>query len=91
MTNAIDSTTISDTSTFETTQLEEMEYEEENESTKLEAEEASGVMDNNYNELQKYWYQRYRIFSNFDEGILMDEGIQSISSFQLLIIPRRQS
>jgi hypothetical protein len=23
----------------------------------------------------KYWFQRYRLFSRYDEGILMDEGI----------------
>ena len=26
-------------------------------------------------ELQKYWFQRYRLFSKFDEGIKMDRGI----------------
>lgn len=29
----------------------------------------------NDEELRKYWYQRYRLFSRFDEGILMDRGV----------------
>ena len=24
--------------------------------------------------IQKYWAQRYKLFSKFDEGILLDEG-----------------
>ena len=28
--------------------------------------------------LKKYWYQRYRLFSRFDEGIKLDHGIESI-------------
>lgn len=26
-------------------------------------------------EMRKYWAQRYRIFSKFDSGIMMDKGI----------------
>lgn len=33
-------------------------------------------------ELAKYWAQRYRLFSRFDEGIKLDHG-QSELSFEL--------
>ncbi|CAF4647508.1 unnamed protein product, partial [Rotaria magnacalcarata] len=30
----------------------------------------------NDSELLKYWLQRYRLFSKFDEGIVLDRGIE---------------
>lgn len=33
-------------------------------------------------ELQKYWFQRYRLFSKFDQGIKLDHGSKTQIFFQ---------
>jgi trimethylguanosine synthase len=40
--------------------------------------------------LRKYWIRRYQLFSKFDEGIKLDEGKGSLSSFTVLfVVPYR--
>ena len=36
-------------------------------------------------ELLKYWLQRYRLFSKFDQGIVLDRGTQLIKLLFFLI------
>lgn len=36
--------------------------------------------------LRKYWIHRYQLFSKFDEGIKLDEGKDSLSSFLVLFV-----
>jgi len=35
-------------------------------------------------ELWKYWGQRYRLFSRFDEGIRMDRGMMGMLPFNYM-------
>lgn len=39
-------------------------------------------------ELVKYWAQRYRLFSRFDEGIKLDRGVFSTKCADLSVYPR---
>lgn len=36
-------------------------------------------------ELAKYWAQRYRLFSRFDEGIKLDRGVFSAECTELVV------
>ena len=41
----------------------------------------------NNDEMKKYWHQRYRIFSKFDCGVMLDQGItQRMSDNELLAL-----
>lgn len=42
-------------------------------------------------ELVKYWAQRYRLFSRFDEGIKLDRGMLSTTCADLVVCPRMYS
>ena len=39
--------------------------------------------------LKKYWSQRYRLFSKYDEGICMDNGEYFVESNSLLVVIKR--
>lgn len=41
----------------------------------------------NNKKMWKYWFQRYRLFSKYDEGILMDEGLSCFCSLISICVP----